>query len=263
MRPEMNSPYVRQAPSPQQTLDIFAGKWASRLPGEFAQLKAGENLLFDDPKVGWAREKLRELGVAIAGSTVLELGPLEGGHSYLLAREGAASVTAVEAHQEAFLKCLVVKELLGLERVNFLLGDAVPFLRQIGHTYDIGFAAGILYHMENPVELIELLCRRTRAVYLWTVYWDEAFSRSNPHVPAGNGPVSARNHAGFIHALHRHSYGEGLNYGKFWGGPEDHSNWMEKGDIERAFAHFGFGRQVCEQEANPNGSALRLVAVRG
>ena len=76
----MDSPYVRGAPSPQQTVDVFAGKWASRLPGKFADLRAGTNLLFDDPKIRWAKEKLGELGVSLSGSTVLELGPLEGGH---------------------------------------------------------------------------------------------------------------------------------------------------------------------------------------
>ena len=47
----MTSPYVREPPSPQQTLDVFAGKWASRFPGKFANLKAGTNLLFEDPKI--------------------------------------------------------------------------------------------------------------------------------------------------------------------------------------------------------------------
>jgi hypothetical protein len=38
---------------------------------------------------------------------------------------------------------------------------------------------------------------------------------------------------------------------------------MEKDDIQRAFAHFGFGRQICKVESNPNGASLNLVAVRG
>jgi hypothetical protein len=37
---------------------------------------------------------------------------------------------------------------------------------------------------------------------------------------------------------------------------------MELEDIRRAFAHFGFRRQICEKSDNPNGSALSLVAVR-
>ncbi len=257
----MKSPYARKAPSPQQTVDLFAGKWASKLPEPFAGVESGANLLFQDPKVAWAKAKLAELGVTLKGSSIVELGPLEGAHTYLLAKEGAASVTAVEAHGEAYLKCLVVKELLGIERVNFLFGDAVEFLKGIHHTYDIGFAAGFLYHMENPVELIELLCRRCRAVYLWTVFRDEDFSARNPGVLAGSGPVTTREYMGFPHTLYRHTYGEGLDYGKFWGGPADHSNWMGRDDILGAFRHFGFGRQLWEVSANPNGAVLSLVAL--
>ena len=94
----MNSPYVRKAPSAQQTVDLFAGKWASKLPEPFAGVESGANLLFQDPKIAWAKEKLAELGVTLKGSSIVELGPLEGAHTYLLAKEGAASVTAVEAH---------------------------------------------------------------------------------------------------------------------------------------------------------------------
>ncbi|HEY5078770.1 MAG TPA: hypothetical protein VII43_02940, partial [Opitutaceae bacterium] len=146
--------------------------------------------------------------------------------------------------------------------VNFLYGDAVAFLRSIGHTYDIGFASGFLYHMANPVEFLELLCRRTRVLFLWTVYWDEDFSRKNPGQLAGSGGARAATHSGFAHTLHRHDYGGGLDYGKFWGGPEAYSSWMEKDQILGALAHFGFTRQIVELEANPNGSALKLVAAR-
>jgi hypothetical protein len=258
----MPSPYATQAPSAQQTLDLFRNKWASRMPAALGQCEAGLAPLFEDPRVDWAVESLARLGTEIAKSAVLEVGPLEGGHTHGLIRRGAQSVTAIEAHPEAFLKCLVLKELLGMERVNFLYGDAVPFLRSIGHNYDVGFASGFLYHMANPVEFLELLCRRTKAVFLWTVYWDPVFSKGHPGRPAGTSGVEKGSHAGFGHTLHRHDYGENVDFGQFWGGPVSHSNWMEKDEILGAFAHFGFSRQIVELEANPNGSALRMVAAR-
>jgi hypothetical protein len=258
----VSSPYAAQAPSVQQTLDLFKGKWASRLPASAGETRAGDAALFEDPRVDWAIRGFLSLGFAMDQCAVLEVGPLEGGHTYALSRAGAKSVTAVEAHPEAFLKCLVLKEVLGMERVNFLYGDAVAFLRSIGHTYDIGFASGFLYHMANPVEFLELLCKRTRVLFLWTVYWDEAFSRENPGMLAGSAGAQRATHAGFAHTLHRHDYGGGLDYGKFWGGPESFSNWMEKDEILGALSHFGFSRQVVELESNPNGSALRVVAAR-
>lgn len=258
----MPSPYAKKAPSTQQTLDIFRNKWASRMPAALGECEAGQAALFDDPRVAWAVENLAKLGAEITKCTVLEVGPLEGAHAYQLIHSGARSVTAVEAHPEAYLKCLVLKEILSMERVNFLYGDAVSFLRSIGHAYDIGFACGFLYHMANPVEFLELLCRRTKAVFLWTVYWDKAFSLNHPDLPAGTAGVQESSHAGLRHTLHRHEYGAGLDYGQFWGGPESFSNWMEKDDILRAFTHFGFSRQIVELETNPNGCALRMVASR-
>jgi hypothetical protein len=258
----VTSPYATKEPTAQQTLDLFRGKWASRMPAALGSCEAGEAALFEDPRVDWAISKLADLGVAVAGSSVLELGPLEGGHTYRLARAGAKSVTAVEANPEAFLKCLLLKELLGMERVNFLFGDGVSFLRKIGHTYDIGFASGLLYHLARPVEFLEYLCQRTRAIFLWTVYWDEAFSRRQPEKKAGTSGIASAVHAGFPHTLHRHDYGDGVDYGRFWGGGEANSNWMEKDEILKALAHFGFGRQIVELEENPNGAALRVAATR-
>jgi len=258
----VSSPYATQAPSVQQTLDLFRGKWASSMPKAIPGARAGTTGLFEDARVDWAARNLSALGFEMPQSAVLEVGPLEGGHTYCLSRVGARHVTAVEAHPEAFMKCLVMKEVLGIERVNFLYGDAVAYLRSVETLHDIGFASGFLYHMANPVEFLELLCSRTRAVYLWTVYWDAEFSRRNPGILAGTAGVAKGAHAGFQHTLHLHDYGSGFNYGTFWGGPDSYSNWMEKDEILGALSHFGFSRQIVELESNPNGSAMQLVATR-
>jgi hypothetical protein len=257
---DMESPYSNLPPTAQQTLNLFSGKWASQLPPPLSQCEAGSAALFQDPRVPWAVEKLAGFGIEVSKSAVLELGPLEGGHTYSLSKAGAQSVTAVEANSEAYLKCLVTKELLGMERVNFLYGDAVEFLRHTGNTYDLIFASGFLYHLTNPVELLELACRHSRALFLWTVYWDRQFQERNPGKMAGSGPAHRAEHAGFVHTLHRHDYGEHINYTQFWGGSARHSYWMELEDILSALRHFGFGKQSYELETNPNGNALRLVA---
>lgn len=258
----MDSPYARQAPSVQQTLDLFKGKWASRLPAPHQNASAGSAALFEDERVPWAVEALASLGVPIRGAHVLELGPLEGGHTHALSRLGAGSVTAIEAHPEAYLKCLVLKELLGMERVNFLYGDCLEFLRAIRHSYDLAFVSGLLYHMVAPVELLEKVSLRARSVFLWTMCWDAAFCRAHPDANAGSGPAHRAEHAGFVHTLHRHDYGSNLAYGQFWGGPANHAYWMEPEEILGALRHFGYSRIVSTTEPNPYGLALRLVAVK-
>jgi hypothetical protein len=140
--------YFKSAPGPQNALDIFRGEWSSALPPPLSDLQAGGVGLFDDDRIKWF---LKEIG-GVAGKAVLELGPLEGGHTYMLEKAGAAQVTALEANSRAFLRCLVVKELLGLPRSRFLCGDFMEYLRQAGPRFDVCLAAG------NPVEYAGFNC---------------------------------------------------------------------------------------------------------
>lgn len=258
----MKRPYAAEKPSVQQTVDLFAGEWVSAFPAAAGAVRAGPMPLFADPRIPWAQQNLQHLGVSLRGATVLELGPLEGGHTYMLSQLGARAVTAIEANREAYLRCLVAKELLGIERVNFLYGDAIEFLRQENVYYDVSLACGFLYHMANPVELIELLAKRSGAVYLWTVHWDAAFNAKNPDKAAAIGPAVTSEHGGFAHTLHRHSYGDVQNFAKFYGGPAPFANWMERDEILGAFRHFGFTKIFHEVLENPLGAALQLVAVK-
>jgi SAM-dependent methyltransferase len=170
------------APSDQNALDLFAGEWSSQPPASRPELKAGVTPLFDDPRISWAHHKLIEMGLegGVTNRDVLELGPLEGGHTYLLDRLGAKSVTAVEANARAYLKCLIAKETFGMPHARFLLGDCLAYLKTGDTVFDVGIACGILYHLTNPVELLELLGRRSRALFLWTVFYDPDFVTQNP-----------------------------------------------------------------------------------
>lgn len=250
------------APSDQNALDVFAGEWSSKPPAQRADLKAGETPLFDDPRIAWANERLIELGLenGMRGRDVLELGPLEGGHSYLIDRLGARSVTAVEANARAYLKCLVAKETFGMPSVRFLLGDCLAHLRAPGPRYDVGIACGILYHLTNPVGLLELLAQRCDAIYLWTVFYDPEFVAKNP-VPGAKFTDSVpMEHAGIRHTLHRFNYGPSLDWKGFCGGGDVYSYWMEKADILAALARFGFTDVRVEQQPNVHGSALMVAA---
>ncbi len=63
-----------------------------------------------------------------------------------------------------------------------MLGDFMSFLRkeasnneytQLDKTYDIVFASGVLYHMEKPIELLDLISRVSDKIFIWTQYYDE------------------------------------------------------------------------------------------
>lgn len=256
----ISMPYAPKGPHPQQTLDLFKGMWASKIPID--GVNTGATPLFEDPRVPWAIAQLARFGIDLSHCDVLELGPLEGGHSFSLARNGAKSVTAIEANKSAFLKCLVAREVLGYERVKFLLGDAISFLQETRDSYDIAFASGFLYHMQDPVRCLELIAKPVRALFLWTVYWDEDFSRRNPQVPAGSDGVHIVRYGDRDIRLHRHGYGTGIDYSRFWGGPDTHSHWMEREDLLYVLRVNGFTHIHDELELNPNGAALKLVAAK-
>ncbi|HEY9709972.1 MAG TPA: hypothetical protein V6D48_17330, partial [Oculatellaceae cyanobacterium] len=117
--------YVTSVPSPQNAFDIFKGEWSSKLPEPFAALQAGSAPLFEDPRIDWCNAQFG----GFEGKTVLELGPLEAGHTYMIERLGAGEIVSIEANTRAYLKCLIVKELLELKHTRFLCGDFVEYLR--------------------------------------------------------------------------------------------------------------------------------------
>ena len=158
--------FATGAPSVQATVDIFRGEWNSKLPDNII---SGEIDLFNDHRIGWAH-RLFDL----ENKSILELGPLEGAHTYQAQKYGAAKILAIEGNSRAFLKCLIVKELFGLERAKFLFGNFINFLETDRNRYDVIFASGVLYHMREPLRLLELIARHTDRVLLWTHHYVEA-----------------------------------------------------------------------------------------
>src|SRR5262249_2961527 len=109
------------------------------------------------------------------------------GHAYQFEKMGVAEIIAVESNTEAFLKCLIVKNLVGLQKARFLLGDFVEFLKQDTSRYDLIFCCGVLYHMQNPVELIELMAARTDRVFVRTHYFTEDSRPGLPTITVRHG----------------------------------------------------------------------------
>jgi SAM-dependent methyltransferase len=251
--------YVRSAPDPQNAIDIFAGEWASQFPAGFETLRAGTSRLFEDGRLQWG---LPLLG-GVAGKRVLELGPLEGGHSYMLQREGAAEVIAVEANTRAYLKCLITREILRLSRVSFLCGDFLEYLRQRPAKFDACLALGVLYHMLDPVELIELIARSSDRVLMWTHYYDPEIMAHDPRFAQRFRTSTRAQRGGFAHTLYPDSYGADLAKPGFCGGSNPQRNWMSRDEIVACLAHFGLGRiEIQDDPGHPNAPAVTLVARR-
>jgi hypothetical protein len=252
--------YVMSPPSGQNALDIFNGEWSSRLPGAYAHLTAGDALLFSDPRLAWAIEVLG----GVKGRTVLELGPLEGGHTYMLETAGAAHTLAIEANTRAYLKCLIVKEILGLRNSHFLCGDFFSYLQNSNERFDLCLASGVLYHLIDPAGLIGLLSLRTDALYIWSHYYDPSIIEANCAIrDKFSGPSKAVS-AGFAHSLFRYEYLTALEWKGFCGGSREYSHWMSRADILACLEFFGFRNILTahEQTGHPNGPCFAVMATK-
>jgi SAM-dependent methyltransferase len=243
-----------RAPSHQNAVDIFENKWASNFAEVCPGLRAGQTPLFTlDTR---PRDAARLLGVGdrLDGMRVLELGPLEGAHTYQLEKLGAASILAIEANAEAFLKCLITKEITGLRAANFMHGDFSQYLANSNENFDLVFCCGVLYHMPDPLALIGSIARCTKRCFVWTHYYDgknypgpPREARSDPRYP------------GVI--LYTVEY-DNMDFGQFWGGNRPTSVWLDRDAIICAFHREGFRKidVIDENPDHPYGACFSFAA---
>jgi len=249
--------YMTGMPSAQNAVDALPG-WNHALPDHIG-VTAGLGTFYNDTRILWALEQFG----SVQGCKILELGPLEAGHTCLLERSGAALIHSIEANKLSFLRCLVVKELLGLERAKFFLGDFVEWLDHRRESYDLIIASGVLYHMQNPVRLLELIAKNTNALYLWTHYVDDiAMPAGDPRRQAIVGPAETQECHGIKVRVHKRSYHGAWRDKAFCGGMHDLHCWMEKDDILAILEAVGFSdiRIAHDQPDHPNGPSFSVFA---
>ena len=262
--PNVLDVYCAEPPSPQTALDIFAGEWASAFPEPMAHVRAGTAQLFQAEHVRWGVEVLG----GVEGQRVVEIGPLEGGHTYMLDRMGAGRVVAIEANIRAYLKCLVSKELLEIASARFLCGDAIRYLEgELAHgrpKFDLCLASGVLYHLINPVAALDLMMRSSDRLLLWTMYYDEDVIQSRADLAVKFPESTPMEYAGYRHTLYRQEYQQALDFKGFCGGSAATSAWMTRADILGAIEYFGF--EVVDvgfdHKDHPHGPAVCIAARR-
>lgn len=255
--------FADRAPNAQDTVDIFKGEWITAFPPELG-VTAGVVNHFDpavDPRVPWVAEQLTG---GLQGRSVLELGPFEGYQTALLERSGAQPIIAVEGSQTAYLKCLIVKELLDLN-ASFLYGDVLQFLDSTTEHFDIVWASGILYHQADPVGLLERIAPHTDRIFLHTHCIDPQRTVRGPADerldPKGDVHQTWRGRE--LH-LHCYRYVDDFATKGFAGGPRRFALWMERTDIEYVLTELGFTEiqyGVLDVDG-PAGSAFFCLASR-
>ncbi|UAX95098.1 class I SAM-dependent methyltransferase [Ensifer adhaerens] len=251
--------YSHETPRHQNAIDALPG-WNSAFPAEFG-LKAGNHPLFADSRIIWAVEQAGPL----KGKRVLEIGPLEGMHTYMLSKQGPASIDAIEANKGCFLRCLVSKEVLGIERVNFYLGDAIRWLEETQKHYDLVVASGVLYHMADPGLFLSEVANHCDSLFLWTHYFDDnAMPVHDSRRQAFSGNMEIRTYAGLALRYFERGYHNANTNDNFCGGMKDRHYWMHRDDIISLLAALGFGDIRIGQEdlTHGGGPCFSLYAKR-
>ena len=253
----VNDNYVTAPPSDQAALNLFEGVWASQVP--IPGTVSGSAPLFADARIDWMVEQAG----SIQGLDLLELGPLEAGHTKMMLDYNAASVLAIEANTLAYLRCLIVKELLGLKNAHFLLGDFVSYLAACERRIDLIVACGVLYHLTDPLATLADLSRLTDRIFIWSHFFDaEKMAPDDPRRVGLTGDSYVRTLDGFDMRYHSRSYGENLQT-SFSGGIMSGSVWVERDEVIAYLEKCGFTVTIGFDEAHhQNGPAACLYAQR-
>jgi hypothetical protein len=240
---------VAVAPSPQAAVDL-GGLWHSVFPDNSGVVTGGYAEAFNDTRANWAIERLG----GVSGLEILELGPLEGGHTYMLDRAGAKSVIAVEALKSGYLKCLIAKEVLDIKSAHFLLGNFIPWLEIERRRFDVIWASGVLYHMTEPLRLLELVSKRTDRLYLWTHFYcdDDVPSYLKVRRVSFFGETISQFERPYF-MLRKHNFCGGVCSGRAW---------LRRSDLLKALEILGFKRIEVgfEDLASPLGPSFAVIA---
>jgi Protein of unknown function (DUF1698) len=254
---EIHEYYEADRASAENAVKIFEGQWVSTLPG----FDIGSVPLFHDHRVKWSIDQAGGL----AGKNCLELGPLEGGHTFMMHSAGAASITVIEANSRCYLKCLVVKELYNLINAKLLFGDFVSWVASTKQKFDYIHASGVLYHLVDPISTLNSLCSLTDQIYIWTHYADlSAMSEKDPRYVEGvvkqeSVKVGSKSFVGLRRKYNTNSKADP----KFCGGIHLDPIWIEKNAILEVLAINGFQTRIEHDSADhPGGPSCSIFAQR-
>lgn len=236
--------YENRAPSAQNCIDLIPG-WNTHFPPEVGVV-AGDVIHFADDRIIWALDRFGD----VRNQNVLEIGPMEGAHSALLESYGA-NVTAVEASKSGFLKCLITKEIVGLSRTRFLLGDCIPFLEENEARYDFIVASGVLYHMRDPLRFLEAIAKRTNKLFLWTSCIAEAAKEETPETEVYRREREDVTFRGHPVTLYRRGYLGAQDTAQFCGGIFDDPRWMDRSSLLECLRLLGFTKMEIAHEMKP------------
>ncbi|MBA2490915.1 MAG: class I SAM-dependent methyltransferase [Gammaproteobacteria bacterium] len=178
--------------------------------------------------------------------TILELGALEGGHSFgLAAAPQITRVVGLEGRASNIERARLVQKLLGLGRVEFHEVNLEQTDLADWGRFDAVFCSGLLYHLPEPWKLLDLCAKVSPRFFMWT------------HYAAGDGNVEVNGYRGKW--FRESGLGDPLS------GMSQESFWPTLPALEQMLRHSGYNevRIIHDDAQHPHGPAVTLAATAG
>jgi Methyltransferase domain len=223
-------------PQEENAFKIYEGFWKFGYDKlDFREIYSN---IMADPRPRWCAETFP----GFQKMKIVELGPADGYNTAALEYRGATDVTAIEGNQDAFLRCLILKNYLGL-KAQYIIGDFTKFFEIESTRCDLCYASGILYHLQDPLRFLFNVSKKVKHIYLWTHFYDAKLvpTIENEQNCFANSHVETVTAGGFTAKYHRQIYNRAhMASAGYIGGLHEWANWMSSDDLFGALREYGF-----------------------
>jgi SAM-dependent methyltransferase len=243
-------------PTHANALGLRAGTW--KFDFDRMEMNAIHEWVNRDVRPRWSAEVFP----GFSKFNVIELGPQDGFITAGLEAFGVGSIVAIEANVDSFLRCLLLKNALGL-KATYLLGDFLTYLDAATASADLIYASGVLYHLFDPVGFLLRCAKVARHLYLWTFHFDEDAIRADAYESLCFDGISEHRVGEEAFTYHRRFYTpEILANATYAGGINAYANWMTLKDIERALRVAGYRIERMTEDSFQGIPAMNIWATR-
>lgn len=150
---------ILQNPDRRRLEELRRVEWTGHnipLSDTESTLGPDKGLIGDDPRTTTIKSLIRRFAATPRPLRILDLGSLEGGLSFELAREGW-DVTGMEGRASNLRKAELIREYFGLDNLHFQLRDVKTLAPERDGRFDAVICCGLLYHLDNPFAFLRTL----------------------------------------------------------------------------------------------------------